>query len=357
MKKRYEYGVSVDMLHGKVAKALQERVNDVRKQVETKGYKPLDECAVYAYASAMQYINQYGMKPGTKMPSVKGKRFHLLASARGVMFLTYTLKAIDSDATAALSNGTPIFVFRPYATPDMVRFTSIGEWREAMQVEAESHKQFAINMDYVNWQKELQYSLTAVLNTPIPWINKEWRLHTLAKQYPSFDAFMTYVHATIADIEAKGEWDIEVTASLVMNEKASVATYVATKGENKGLRTSYSTDKTEYWMNYEVLTSDILTKFLHLTYLDSIGYKPLKRIMTDGVDFDGKELWFGDAQEDMLRTTPLYVDPYQEHEKVEDFFTGSGKIDMGTFSKVVDVDTLRALGYDAAKVLLKKLMK
>ena len=402
MKKRYEYGVYVDLLHKKVAKSLQAKVDRARRQftekvtvtVDEQGntvetWEPrkhpvrnLDDAANVMYESAINYIAQYGQKPGTSLPTVAKKRFHLLASANSVVFLTYTLKAIEADATAALKNGTKIFVLRPYVDDKLFCISSIGAWYELFAIEKAGHKQFAVNKEYSDWQEDLDVNLKVVLNTYIPWINPQWRLHTLSKQFQNFDAFMTYLSGRIAELEEKGEWDVETSSELVYNEKASTATYVSTKGTNKGMKTFWckdTPDSVDYWKNYEVLPINIMTKFLHLTFLDSTidkkdkPFLPLTRIVKDGAEYGTRKYFEFLTEQDIedgaceqgLTVTPLYVDPYFQSES----FTKTGVIEVKErtvedlladcpeeLQRVVEamgIETIKKLGYKAALKAIK----
>ena len=340
---RKEYGIYVDLLGDNVSKANKERVSEVRKQVRDRKYKELNTQAELLYNTSMEYAAMYG----SKFPvTLKGKRYHLLCTAKGAMFLTYQYQHVSSDVIACLKNGTPTWVFGPYKVPDMVKVTSLQQWYDMLNAEKNSNKQFYTSNEYKQWEQEVRYTLTSVLNTPVPWIDKRARLHTIVNSFDSFAEFLAHAETVIANIEAEGEWDIELTSSLVMNEKAGTASYVANKGVNKGLRTFWVNDTgmTEYWNNYEVLPADICTKFIHLTYLKSIGYKPLQRLVTDGVTYDGKEVWLGTTLEDVVRTTPLYVDPYSERDDVE----SSVPVELQEVVDAMGLDTIKKLGYKEA---------
>jgi len=183
-------------------------------------------------------------------------------------------------------------------------------------------------------------------NTYVPWLGEKRRMYSIMDSFGTLDKFLEYAEAVIASIEAEGEWDIELTASLVMNEKAKVAHYVKTKGADKGMRATWvdECEEPDYWKNYEVTPLDICIKFIHLTYLKSIGYKPLQRLVTDGVDYDGKEVWLGTGLEDVVRATPLYVDPYSERDEVEP----SIPVELQEVVDAMGLDTIKKLGYEEA---------
>lgn len=349
MSKRKQYGIYVDLIDGRIRKAKRERYCDVLAQVWNRNYEELDDKAEELYNNAMQYAAMYGSKyPVT----LKGKRYHLLCTAKGAIFLTYQYQHVSSDVIACLKNGTPTWVFSPYKVPDMVKVTSLQQWYDMLNAERISNKQFYTSKEYQQWEQEVRYTLTSVLNTPVPWLDKKARLHTIVNSFSSFAEFLAHAEAIIAEIEAEGEWDIELTSSLVMNEKASTATYVASKGANKGMRTFWTNEAgtTEYWYNYEHLPADICTKFIHLTYLKSIGYKPLQRIVTDGVDYNGEEVWLGTALEDVVRATPLYVDPYSEKDEIIRLIAEESSVPV-ELQEVVDamgLDTIKRLGYEEA---------
>lgn len=194
----------------------------------------------------------------------------------------------------------------------MVKPVSVADWE--LMCERES------NPDWAAWMDELEINVTSVLNTETPWL-QHTTLGSLAATFEDFDKFLDYLQAETHVIEAMGEWDIDTTCSVVYNEKASVAHYVANKGMDKGKRTvssSYKYGKKEFWYNYEVLPVDIMTKFLHLSYLHSIDYKPLQRIVSDGAEYGTKAYFEFLSETDMeegqfeqgLTVTPLYEDPY-----------------------------------------------
>ena len=127
MSKRKNYGVYVDKIE-RVSEANKERVNNVRQQVRDRKYKELNAQAEFLYNNAMEYAAMYGSKyPVT----LKNKRYHLLCTARGAMFLTYQYQHVSSDVIACLKNGTPTWVFSPYKVPDMVKVTSATMVRHA----------------------------------------------------------------------------------------------------------------------------------------------------------------------------------------------------------------------------------
>lgn len=354
--KRQQYGVCVDLIGNNVSKANKVRFDNVREQVRARAYRNLTAAAEQSYTSSMDYIAQYGYKAGTKLPTVKGKRFHILCTALGAIFYTNQYQQVDSDVKVCLEHGTPVTVFAPYKVPDMVQVTSIGHWKELMAEETASNKRYYATMEYLQWEQETRYALTSILNTPTPWLGEATRLHTVAKQFSNFADFLLHAEAIIADIETMGEWDIELTSSLVMNEKASTASYVANKGVNKGQRTFWCKDNADdvaYWYNYETLPADICTKYLHLTYLKSIEYKPLKRIVTDGSVLSGKELWFGTALEDMVRATPLYVDPYFRH-GANDTCNLEEAIDM--VDATIGIELLKSMSYKDALAAIQGIL-
>lgn len=339
--KRKNYGVTVNQLGTNVSKQHATRVADVLQQATSRGFQSLTTAVQLEVESSIQFIAQYGLKPGMKMPTETGKRFHILCTAKAVLFMAYTYSSIDSDVRVCLQHGTPTNIYSPYKVPDMIQVTSLGEWNELLSIETAKNKLYYATLEYAQWEAETQIRLTAVLNTPTPWLGDGFRLHTFMKKFNNLAEFLDYAQGTIAALEELGEWDLELTSSLVMNEKASTAHMV----DKTGRRTFWCKDDPDavaYWYNYEVLPADICTKFLHLTYLNHIGYKPLKKVMTNGATFGGKEIWMGTALEDMVRTTPLYFDPNQKHDKVEEDITLSQD----------EIQWMQIMGYEKAKAYL-----
>lgn len=339
--KRKNYGVTINLLGTNVAKQHKDRVADILKQASTRGFQTLNDAVQLEVEASIQFIAQYGLKAGMKQPTESGKRFHILCTAKAALFLTYTYKAIDADVRVCLQHGTPVNIYSPYKVPDMIQVTSLGEWNELLNVETAKNKLYYTTLEYAQWEKETQIRLVSVLNTPTPWLGDGFRLHTFMKKFANLSEFLDYAQGTIAALEELGEWDLELTSSLVMNEKASTAHMV----DKTGRRTFWckeDPDAVSYWYNYEVLPADICTKFIHLTYLNHIGYKPLKKVMTNGATFGGKEIWMGTALEDMVRTTPLYFDPNLKHDKVEEDFTLTPD----------EIQWMKAIGYEKARAYL-----
>lgn len=343
---RKEYGIYVDLLGDKISKANQARVNGVRKQVSDRKYKELDAQAELLYDISMEYAARY---PLSKPVTVKGKRYHLMCTAKGAMFLTYQYQHVSSDVIACLKNNTPVWVFGPYKVPDMVTVTSLQQWYDMLNVEKTNNKRYGLSLEKEDLAEDEKVAWVAMRNTLVPWLKEKSRMYSIMDAFDTLDKFLEYAKATIAGIEEEGTWDIELTTSLVMNEKAKIAHYTKTKGADKGMRATWidECEQPDYWKNYEVTPLDICNKFIHLTYLKSIGYKPLKRLVTDGVTYDGKEVWLGTAHEDMVRTTPLYVDPYSVRDEVEPW-SSTVPVELQEAVDAIGLDTIKKLGYEEA---------
>ena len=297
--KRYNFGVVIDELHDKVAKTIRNRVDSMRQQVVQAGYKHLHEMAKVFLNARQEHNSIYGRRSGTKQPTLKGQRYHLLCAAKGLLVLTYRYANIKWEVEVALKANTPVMVFSPYKGIDLVSVKTLVQWEAMLDAEA--------NPAQAAWANELDDNLTTVMDTPTPWLECQ-SLHELAGQFKQFSHFMEYVEAQTSIIEELGEWDVETTTSLVYNEKASVARFVNKQGF-RDVKSAYKYGNKEYWENYEVLPVDVLTKYLHLSYLMSIDYKPLVRMYAGEDDtMLGKEIWKGTCVEDMVRATPIYLD-------------------------------------------------
>lgn len=295
MANRYEYGVKIDLLHDVPARSIRNRVSDVRDQATNACYRNLEDAAQDNYDVAMELYNKAIYKYA---PRLTGERYALLRRAAGIIILTYRYETVKWDVTKAVEAGTPVYVFSPYKKPDMVRVTSVAHWELLCDREA--------TPDWATWMDELEINLLVTLETQTPWLGTT-TLKELANQYVSFADFLDYLKEEIATIKAMGEWDVSASASVVYNEKAS--TWRNTTTREFGSRYKYA--KKEYWINYEELPVDIMTEYLHLSYLVSIEYQPLTRIMFDGVDY-GSKVFFEYTEDDTeqgLTVTPLYVDP------------------------------------------------
>lgn len=306
--KRYDFGVKIDLLHDMPARTIRARVSDVRDQAVRLNYVDLDSMATELYNRSYEL---YAQGRYHYEPKFSGERYNLLRKAAGLLVLTYCYDKVKWEVTTALATGTSVAVFSPYKTPDMVKIHSVAQWETMCEREA--------NPDWASWMDELDVTLTSILNTDTPWLGQS--LKDMANAYQSFDQFVESLNAEIHRIEAQGVWDVDTSGSVVYNEKASVAHYVANKGMDKGRRTcssQYKYGKKQYWYNYEVLPVDVMTKYLHLTYLDSINYKPLQRIESDGTDYGTKKYFEFLSESDMedgqyeqgLTVTPIYEDPY-----------------------------------------------
>lgn len=341
--KRKEYGIYVDLLGRNVSKANRARVNEVRQQISDRKYRKLDVQAEVLYDIAMEYAAMYGSKyPVT----LKGKRYHLMCTAKGATFLTYTYDHVSSDVIACLKNGTPVWVFGPYKVPDMVTVTSLQQWYDMLNAEKTRNKRYGLSLEKAALSEDEKAAWVSIRNTYVPWLNEKSRMYSIIDSFDTLDKFLEYAEATIADIEAEGEWDISLSETFVLNEKAKIAHYVKTKGADKGTYTTWvdECEMPDYWKNYSVTPLDICTKFIHLTYLKSIGYKPLQRLVTDGVTYDGKEVWLGSYFEDVVRATPLYVDPYSERDEVESCLP----VELQEVVDAMGLDTIKKLGYKEA---------
>lgn len=305
--KRYDFGVMIDMLPDMPSRKIRDRVSDVRDQAVKMNYQSLDEVAQRMYEARAMQEAMYGVRKGYKPASFSGQKYHLLCTAAGLLVLTHRFNKVKWEVSTALAHGTRVAILKPFGKPDMVKPNSVADWEMMCEREA--------NPDWSAWMDELDITLTTILNTQTPWLEVP-TLGSLAAQFSDFNKFIEYLQAQMHDIEATGEWDVDTGCSVVYNEKASVAHYVANKGMDKGKRTcssSYKYGKKEFWYNYEVLPVDIMTKFLHLTYLNAIGYKPLQRIVTNGAEYGTKvffEFCDGEDFEQGLTVTPLYEDPY-----------------------------------------------
>ena len=314
--KRYDFGVVVDLLPDVTARKIRDRVTDVRDQAVRMNYQSLDAAAQQLYEARAIQESMYGVRKGSKPATFSGQKFHLLCSASGVLVLTHRFAKVKWEVSTALAHGTKVAILKPFSTPDMVKLNSVADWELMCEREA--------NPDWSLWMDELDITLTSILNTPTPWMECA-TLGGYAATFESFDMFLDALQTKMHDIEAEGEWDVDMSNSVVYNEKASVAHYVANKGMDKGKRTcssSYKYGKKEFWYNYEVLPVDIMTKFLHVSFLHSIDYKPMQRITSNGAEYGTRQYFEFLSEQDMedgmyeqgLTVTPLYEDPYFEHE-------------------------------------------
>lgn len=310
--KRYDFGVVVDLLPDVTARKIRDRVTDVRDQAVRMNYQSLDVVAQQLYEARAIQESMYGVRKGSKPATFSGQKFHLLCAASGVLVLTHRYNKVKWEVSTALAHGTKVAILKPFGTPDMVKPNSVADWELMCEREA--------NPDWSAWMDELDITLTTIMNTETPWLQHA-TLGALAGTFEDFNKFLEYLQTNVHEIEAEGEWDVDISNSVVYNEKASVAHYVANKGMDKGKRTcssSYKYGKKEFWYNYEVLPVDIMTKFLHVSFLHSIDYKPMQRITSDGVEYGTRKYFEFLSEEDMndgmyeqgLTVTPLYEDPY-----------------------------------------------
>lgn len=295
---RFNFGVTVDTL-GNVSAKILSRVNDVRKQCNDLQYQSLNDTI---NAEQQRYNANGWFSTRQKIQT------SILRHVKGIMILSYNYSTIKALVSTALYAGTPVWIFSPYKTPDMVHPTSIDEWYKLCNAEHAGHVEYAKEQDYMNQTRELDNQLVYVLNQPCTWLDPKYtRLYKMLSEFPDFEAFMLYVNAVIDDIEDEGEWDLEVTSTPVQNQRANVYTYISTSGKNKGLRVSTGNGDFGTWINYEVLPADTLTKFLSLTFYKAMGIKPLKRVMTNGADYVLVTTNSSIPEEEFM-LTPIYVE-------------------------------------------------
>lgn len=362
---RKDFGVALSNLHkAHTNTKVHNRVLSVYNQLVNAGVRGLDKAAKEMYDFKLQQFeeaqasgNPRAMFYNTKAPTLAGQRYHLLATAKYVAVMTYRYSTVKWEVETALKNGTPVMAFSPFKTPDMVKLSSPAQWYQLLEDEA--------NPEVAKWVSELDSNLLNVMTTPTEWLAYE-NLQEMASKFTCFDHFMDRIKSEVATIHELGEWDISTTESVVYNEKASTASYVATKGENKGQRSFWSqykyAAKKEYWYNYEVLPVDILTEYLHLTYLVNVDYKPLDRMFTfDGDNLGGKEIWRGSCIEDMVRTTPVYVD-LNNPEAAEEYQQHIDTLDEAETIKALiyeelGVEFLQSVGYEEALRIVRYNLK
>lgn len=325
------YYLYANMLGTNVSKANSKLVKDLFSQLTA--FENLEDAAQHELDYAMQMVEQFGLKQGRSMPKLSSKREYLLHVATDLVILSYSAKSAWHMAMVRLNDGKAFWYFNPYAEPTLTEVTDLDVWNDLLADEQAKGKRWYNEAEFESLNACIKYETVAVLNTPTPWLGENTRLHTVSEQYPSFEAFLDYCQGTIRELESRPntDWDYDMTVSPVMHSKADSNHYVVSSGIDKGKRAfSYKErDTEEFWYNYEVLPVDILKKFLHLTFLDSIAYKPLIRYESDGVTygtrmdnkFECEEVIGYDEEEgtevygyteSSLTVTPIYADPYSE---------------------------------------------
>lgn len=337
------YVVKVDTLPETtmMARDLRERLTEIRTLMQSLNLMDVNELAKQLYEHAHEYELRYGVRPGQSPSTIQKKRFHVLMSCNILFVTSYQARTVDNDVRLAIKGGATVFFYSPYKTPDLIELSGAQasiDWDNVIANEIAQGKQYAIHDEYVSVHSAIDSTLVTLLNTKTPWLGNGTRLYTiLDEQFDgNFNQFIDYCNGRIAEIEDLGDYDVDYGTTMVLKEKMSTSHFVASKGKEKGRRTFWATDTPDiqqYWANYETLAINTLQKFIHITYLYSIDYKPLTRMYTvDGVeygdknfckqygsdkydiafdcdeDYDGTEIWAGSAQEDILRSTPIYQD-------------------------------------------------
>ena len=301
-------------------------------------YTDINDLCDKLYDNAVaQYQARWFVMPTEDQVSKKSKYHHILCSAEDALLISNNPKNCIHEAKTMLKHGHAFWFFNPFAD-GMVYVKYDQDWASIIDAKYSETAKWRNEQNEKDNLRVLDAEEIFVLNTYTPWLGEKYRLHTLMHKFPSFDDFIVYCEGVIEKLEGQPntDWDYDMTVSPVLRAKADQSHYVVTKaGMDKGKRAfSYKEHDDEgHWVNYEVLPVDILKKFLHLTFLDSISYKPLVRLESDGVEYGTRAIntWedmtevvdytddgdpvYGYA-EDGLRTTPLYLDPYAtDHEE------------------------------------------
>lgn len=354
------YGTYVDRINGKCPATAKEGYKKLLKQISERGYKELNDAARLQYEAANNLsLHRWGMPAKT---TEKKQYWNVLSKTQRVVLIGYSAKDWYGEAQWAMKNGTPVTIgfINPDAEFVVKDVTTLHEIDEAHEPTRIARLEWSSDTNYEDWEKDVYAAKWDALNAPIHWVKPNYRIHTLRKEFPSEEAFLDYLQAEIDRIEEQGEYDVTVSSDITLVEKLSCARFVRTKGMNKGQRDfwcSATPDIPQYWTNYKVRTEDIIWKYVHLTFLEAAskltdGLYPLVRIHTLGDEYDGKEYWRGTAYEDMVRTTPIYVehDTYEELKKpaaLDDVLDVMPE-DVQEVVRAMGIDTIKSLGYDEA---------
>ena len=300
---RHKHGAVIDnvgsYLGSSATKEQKDRLVDVRQQAVKVGCIPMETFVAKELAR---------LQGNGKNSNANGVRFTTLCHASRILILTHSFENSYSDIKACVEKGTPVYVHVPYFSNDIIRITSIDELNELCKEQKDKGYTYRKEEEFEKQFNILNEELKEILTQPCTWLGEQYtELNVLKNEFPNLEAFMLYVEAIINSIEDEGEWDLEVSTSLVLNRKTSVFTLIASSGEGKGLRTTTTSDRVGNWENYEVLLADILKKFLSLTFYKSVGIKPLKRVMTNGADYV-PVCSTDDLPETEFYSTPFYVD-------------------------------------------------
>lgn len=314
MKHGYVYE---NLLSDRMSKDAVASTTNMIAQLSEYGCKSITASAQLEVDYAMDYVSRMGLRPGQKMPNLKSKMEYVRHQAADFVVFAANAKTCYHQAMVRLNDGKAFWYFNPYNDTKLVNVTDLEVWEEVLTTEKAKAQRWYNNMEFEALNATLKYEMIAVLNTPTPWLGDSYRLNTLSKQFPTFDAFLDYCTGIIEQLESmpNTDWDIDLTVSPVMRAKADSAHGIINSGIDKGKRTFFhkEEDTNGYWYNYEVAPVDVLKKFLHLTFLQSINYKPLIRFETDGAEY-GTRAYFeynddGEVEQG-LTVTPLYEDPY-----------------------------------------------
>jgi hypothetical protein len=314
MKHGYVYE---SLLTDKLSKDAKKLVGDYTKKLHDKGFKSIESVAQDEVDYALEFIQRRGIRAGEKLPNLKSKMEYVRHVAADLLVFATSAKSVYHIAMLRLNKGKGFWYYNPYAEKHLVNVSDMEAWTDLLASEKAKAQRWYNNMEYEANNACIKYEQIAILNTPTPWLGDGYRLHTLSQQFPTFEAFLVYCQGIIDELESmpNTDWDYDMTTSLVMRPKNDTAHGIINSGIDKGKRTFFMQehDTEGYWYNYDVLPVDILKKFLHLTFLQSISYKPLVRLESDGVDYGTRHYFEFDEDEDMeqgLITTPLYADPY-----------------------------------------------
>ena len=306
---RFPFGICIDALPKNLPGNVASRVADVREQCSRNKFVPMNT----EVTKRFEIAQQRGWT--STRQSIEHK---LLREAKSIIILTDNLYKVEHQVLVAHYAQTPITIFNPYLTPDLI---TIGRGQELTEYYNQRKGQM-LEYNYSKSLAELDSSFQHYLATVrTPWLEYPSLANLLAKGfYNNVEDFIDYVRNVTNAILSEGQWDVELTATPVQRQGLAVYTTVSNAAETKGLRMTGYNETFKAFYNYDVLMMDELNLFLTLTYYKAVGMKPLqpvayvpetgelKPVTPEELEIDCTEIYYGD---EAFTVTPIYVEPEQ----------------------------------------------
>lgn len=372
MKKTKNYGVVVDTVSGSKLPRMKHRNDSIQNYMTQKQYDRLTqfEKQVIEVSRVYKEKNLLGLRGQAKAmcdrkieaqltagirptATVNGYIYHLLHTARLLVVITEDTVGQYYYISTALTAKTPVYLMSPLHNDGKMFEVEHQEHFQRL-IQEETKKQDLIKgmNTAARVDEYLQLRGQNILKRDISWFKLDgsrYYMQDLLNFCGSIDNMTEFMQSWMDRAEETSEYDLGITETFIMRERMSSWYQRVQHGVNKGNLEFNSADIVDYdayWMNQEVTWMDIAERFIHMTYLISIGERPLRKV--GSVDNEYTVSWAQDNEtNETLTMTPLYVDPYSERE--EDY-TEETIIpqEVKDIIEAIGTETLLELGYEKA---------